>query len=208
MTLEHGNPFWVSLAGFFGPGSEAGGIAPCLAGGSVKIPIIGMGGIMTAEDAVEFYWREPGGCVGTANFVNPTAAQDIADGIDDYLVARKLTNVSQLVGQLKINDDIDRQKKGETNMADNRLIAALDFHEMDEVKNFVEKLGDSVSCYKVGMELFYSVGARCRVSAQLEQGCLLDLKLHDIPNTTAEGLCLCRAWGRIFSTCMLLAALR
>lgn len=69
----------------------------------VKIPIIGMGGIMTAEDAVEFLLAGASAvAVGTANFVNPTAAQDIADGIDDYLVARKLTNVSQLVGQLKI----------------------------------------------------------------------------------------------------------
>ena len=69
----------------------------------VIIPIIGMGGIMTAEDAVEFLLAGASAvAVGTANFVNPTAAQDIADGIDDYLVARKLTNVSQLVGQLKI----------------------------------------------------------------------------------------------------------
>ncbi len=69
----------------------------------VKIPIIGMGGIMTAEDAVEFLLAGASAvAVGTANFVNPTAAQDIADGIDEYLVARKLTNVSQLVGQLKI----------------------------------------------------------------------------------------------------------
>ena len=69
----------------------------------VKIPIIGMGGIMTAEDAVEFLLAGASAvAVGTANFVNPSAAQDIADGIDDYLVARKLTNVSQLVGQLKI----------------------------------------------------------------------------------------------------------
>ncbi len=69
----------------------------------VKIPIIGMGGIMTAEDAVESLLAGASAvAVGTANFVNPTAAQDIADGIDDYLVARKLTNVSQLVGQLKI----------------------------------------------------------------------------------------------------------
>ena len=70
---------------------------------AVKIPVIGMGGIMTAEDAVEFLLAGASAvAVGTANFVNPTAAQDIADGIDDYLVARNLTNVSQLVGQLKI----------------------------------------------------------------------------------------------------------
>ena len=43
-------------------------------------------------------------------------------------------------------------------MADHRLIVALDFHNMDKVKALVTELGDSVIYYKVGMELFYSVG--------------------------------------------------
>ena len=43
-------------------------------------------------------------------------------------------------------------------MADERLIVALDFHNFDDVKNLVNELGDSVNFYKVGMELFYSVG--------------------------------------------------
>ena len=45
-------------------------------------------------------------------------------------------------------------------MADNRLIVALDFHRMEDVVSLVDRLGDSVSYYKVGMELFYSVGAQ------------------------------------------------
>ena len=75
-------------------------------------------------------------------------------------------------------------------MADNRLIVALDFHKFDDVKALVEKLGDSVSFYKVGMEQFYSEGAQT-VAYLKEQGkhVFLDLKLHDIPNTAAEGLC-------------------
>ena len=44
-------------------------------------------------------------------------------------------------------------------MADERLIVALDFHTFDDVKNLVGALGESVNFYKVGMELFYSVGA-------------------------------------------------
>ena len=43
-------------------------------------------------------------------------------------------------------------------MADNRIIAALDVHTLDDMKRLVYKLGDSVSFYKVGMELFYSAG--------------------------------------------------
>ena len=75
-------------------------------------------------------------------------------------------------------------------MADERLIAALDFHTMEDVQKLVAELGDSVSYYKVGMELFYSVGAPV-VTWLREQGkdVFLDLKLHDIPNTAAGGIC-------------------
>lgn len=74
-------------------------------------------------------------------------------------------------------------------MADDRLIVALDVHTMEDVKILVEKLGDSVSYYKVGMELFYSVGSRV-VAYLKEQNkkVFLDLKLCDIPNTVAGGL--------------------
>ena len=75
-------------------------------------------------------------------------------------------------------------------MADNRLIVALDFHKFEDVEKLVEILGDSVSYYKVGMELFYSVGGDVVrwLSAQ-GKDVFLDLKLHDIPNTVAGGLC-------------------
>ena len=75
-------------------------------------------------------------------------------------------------------------------MADNRLIAALDFHNIQDVQNLVETLGDSVSYYKVGMELFYSAGPEVITYLQKQsKNIFLDLKLHDIPNTVAEGLC-------------------
>lgn len=75
-------------------------------------------------------------------------------------------------------------------MSDNRLIVALDFHSLAEVKTFVELLGDQVSFYKVGMELFYSEGVEVvRYLKAAGKQVFLDLKLHDIPNTTAEGLC-------------------
>lgn len=75
-------------------------------------------------------------------------------------------------------------------MTDERLIVALDFHKMEDVKNLVNELGDSVIFYKVGMELFYSVGAGV-VDWLKNQNkkVFLDLKLHDIPNTVAGGLC-------------------
>ncbi|GBG57225.1 dihydroorotate dehydrogenase [Sporomusaceae bacterium FL31] len=72
---------------------------------AVKVPIVGMGGIMTAEDAVEFILAGASAvAVGTANFVNPHAAMEIADGIKDYLAKKGLSHVSQLVGQVKVGE--------------------------------------------------------------------------------------------------------
>ena len=75
-------------------------------------------------------------------------------------------------------------------MADERLIVALDFHTLDDVKKLVDELGDSVNFYKVGMELFYSVGPSVlTLLKSRDKKIFLDLKLHDIPNTVAGGLC-------------------
>ena len=74
-------------------------------------------------------------------------------------------------------------------MSDKRLIVALDFSNMDQVTELVAQLGDSVSFYKVGMELFYSVGKEVLEYLNANgKDVFLDLKLHDIPNTTAQGL--------------------
>lgn len=74
-------------------------------------------------------------------------------------------------------------------MADNRVIVALDFHELSSVQKLVAQLGDSITYYKVGMELFYSVGSSVIEYLRMQKkDIFLDLKLHDIPNTTAQGL--------------------
>lgn len=72
---------------------------------------------------------------------------------------------------------------------DKRLIVAIDVDTMKKVQQLVECLGDSVSYYKVGMELFYSVGSQVitYLSAQ-GKDIFLDLKLHDIPNTVGRSL--------------------
>ena len=74
-------------------------------------------------------------------------------------------------------------------MADDRLIVALDVSTMDGMKQIVSSLGDSVSFYKVGMELFYAEGEQT-VRYLQEQGkhVFLDLKLHDIPNTVQSAM--------------------
>ena len=69
---------------------------------AVKVPIIGMGGIMTSEDAAEFLLAGATAvAVGTAQFVNPTAALDVANGLEAYARQRGLENVRQIIGQVR-----------------------------------------------------------------------------------------------------------
>ncbi len=70
---------------------------------AVKIPVIGIGGIMTAEDAVEFLLVGAKAVqVGTANFINPSATIDIIDGIEEYLNKNNLSDINQVIGRLEI----------------------------------------------------------------------------------------------------------
>lgn len=75
-------------------------------------------------------------------------------------------------------------------MAKDRLIVALDFPTRKQAEDLVQLLGENISCYKVGMELFYREGGDIVHYLKKEQKqVFLDLKLHDIPNTVAQGLC-------------------
>ena len=89
-------------------------------------------------------------------------------------------------------------------MADSRIIAALDVHTPEDMKQLVEKLGDSVSFYKVGMELFYSAGPdTVRYLKAAGKRAFLDLKVHDIPHTAAQAM---RALTRLGADLMTLHA--
>lgn len=73
--------------------------------------------------------------------------------------------------------------------ARDRMICALDFPTFDEAKALVEELGDAVTFYKVGMELFYGAGPDIiRYLKEKDKKVFLDLKLQDIPNTVAHSL--------------------
>lgn len=72
------------------------------AANAVKLPIIGMGGIMTAEDAVEFILAGASAvCVGTANFNNPYVTKEIVQGIEDYMEKYAIEDISELVGAVR-----------------------------------------------------------------------------------------------------------
>lgn len=69
---------------------------------SVKIPIIGMGGIATAEDALEFILAGATAVsVGTANFFNPYATVEIAEGIEDYMKRHNIEKLTDLIGAVR-----------------------------------------------------------------------------------------------------------
>ena len=72
---------------------------------SVSIPIVGMGGIMNATDAVEFLIAGASAvAVGTANFVNPRTSMEVVAGLHTYLEKMEMQSIEELVGSLKIDD--------------------------------------------------------------------------------------------------------
>ena len=69
---------------------------------AVKVPIIGMGGIATAEDALEFIMAGATAVsVGTANFYNPYATVEIAEGIENYMKKYQVEDINELIGCVK-----------------------------------------------------------------------------------------------------------
>jgi len=73
----------------------------------VKIPIIGIGGIMSAEDAIEFLITGASAVqIGTANYINPAAAIDVAEGIRLFCERNNIADVADLVGSLQAREDL------------------------------------------------------------------------------------------------------
>lgn len=69
---------------------------------AVKVPIIGMGGIATADDAMEFILAGATAVsVGTANFFNPYAARDVAKGIEEYMRKYQVEDINTLIGAVR-----------------------------------------------------------------------------------------------------------
>jgi dihydroorotate dehydrogenase (NAD+) catalytic subunit len=70
---------------------------------AVKVPIMAMGGITDAQDALEFIVCGAACvCPGTANFINPACAAEIIDGIRDYCMSVGIADIDELKGSLKL----------------------------------------------------------------------------------------------------------
>ena len=69
---------------------------------ATNIPVVGIGGIMTAEDALEFIVAGATAVqIGTANFINPQVTTDIVDGIEAYLAQKNIGGITDLIGTLE-----------------------------------------------------------------------------------------------------------
>jgi dihydroorotate dehydrogenase (NAD+) catalytic subunit len=74
---------------------------------AVSIPVVGIGGIMEAGDALEFLIAGAKAVqVGTANFVNPRVTMEIVDGIEEYLLRHGIGDVNELIGSLRTDSGI------------------------------------------------------------------------------------------------------
>ena len=71
---------------------------------AVKIPVIGIGGIMNANDALEFLITGARAVqIGTANFIRPAVTMEILDGIVDYMIRHGIGDITELIGSLNTN---------------------------------------------------------------------------------------------------------
>lgn len=70
---------------------------------AVKIPVIGLGGIMNWKDAVEFMLAGATAIqIGTANFIDPTVTIKVIEGINDYLERHNFSSVTDIIGALEV----------------------------------------------------------------------------------------------------------
>jgi dihydroorotate dehydrogenase (NAD+) catalytic subunit len=71
----------------------------------IKIPVIGMGGIIDVSSALEFFIAGSTAIsVGTANFINPQVTAEIIRGLEKYLIQNKISDIRQIIGSLKIEN--------------------------------------------------------------------------------------------------------
>lgn len=111
--------------------------------GAVNIPVIGVGGIMTAEDALEFLIAGASAIqVGTANLVNPAATMEILDGIRQYMIRNRIASLGELIGTLETSAPGKCQITG-----------IADFEDLSDIIDFaIERVSESADFYAAAAE--------------------------------------------------------
>jgi len=180
----------------------------CQVARAVRIPVIGMGGIMSGADALEFMIAGARAVqVGTANFVEPAAALRIVEEMGPGATRTASPAYPTSSGRSRRNPDrvgsefvkippnfimsapSFRPRRPFMTYAmepAHRIITALDVETKAQALALVREL-DQAILFKVGLELFTAEGpALLQEIKALGKGVFLDLKLHDIPNTVGE----------------------
>ena len=145
----------------------------------MKIPIIGMGGIMDARDALEFFIAGADAVqVGTANFVDPFVWGKILDGIGDYMTRHGIARIADLVGAVHRTEPFTARM--------NPILVALDVPTTrDAVAGRRIPCGTSAGSRSAGSCSPSRARRWCASWSARGDRVFLDLKYHDIPNTVA-----------------------
>ncbi len=143
---------------------------------TVKVPVIGIGGVSSAEDVIEMMLAGATAVqIGAANLTEPYICRDIVAQLPKVMEKYKIDSLKDIIGGAPLMGK--------------DVIIACDFDNAKETLEFLDKFNNEKPYIKIGMELFFSETPEIvREIKRRGHKIFLDLKLHDIPNTVKKAM--------------------